>query len=147
MKTGWSGGRQLGLPDAAAVGRHHHLECAVLRPELHVATPRATAFTLGDGLLQRLAQPWQRLVRAAGIAADLTDDILNQPGRQALTRNLQREEEPVCGHAQRFYSESRSKSTCAFVQSAAICVRRASSDSNARSSRRRCTKPRRTEAP
>src|SRR5919204_4649745 len=62
-------------------------------------------------------------------------------------RELQPKQELARGHGRRFYSESRPNNTRARPQSAPICERSASSESNARSSRRRCTKPMRRTRP
>src|SRR5262245_18776693 len=133
-------------PFAAAIARHQHPELAGSGLEAHHASP------VGHGRLDHGA-PQRGSELAGGIRgiADVDEDRarnFDQHGVQ-LRRvgQIEGEDEIVIGHAVGFYSESRLKSTRARWQSASICARRRSSDSNARSSRRRWTNPRRMVAP
>ena len=83
--------------------------------------------------------------------AQMKEDGVGDVGQHSIERRFvgefEREEEFRVGHEAGFYSERRSNSTRARVQSAAICACSCSSVSKGRSSRMRCTKPRRTGAP
>src|SRR5688500_6802262 len=104
-----------------------------------------------DGARQRAAQVSDQWLYVGTSEAQMQEHGVGDVGQHAVEGRLlgerERKQEFGIGHEAGFYSERRSKSTRARPQSAAICVLSWSSESNARSSRSRWTKPRRIEAP
>src|SRR5438093_8805410 len=135
-----------GAEDVAVALRHDDFDLARVGAELHAVfgAGGAAALDAGTNLAAQLGDV------ARGVP-DVAEDARRQLGEHgvelAVLGNPQREQEVVIGHEARFYSERWLNSTRARSQSAAICVRSASTDSNVRSSRSRCTKPTRIVVP
>src|SRR5215813_8952016 len=66
-----SGDENFGLPDAARVGGHQHLEHAVSGAELDIAAPIAAERAFGGRIFERLAQSFG-VFRSC---ADVTEDV------------------------------------------------------------------------
>ena len=128
----------------AAVLRERDLDLAGMRREAHRV---AGAGRLAVFVHHLIEQAIARLASDAAMGKDGSEKIGKdmRVGRTAGERHS--ESEFWGGHEGRFYSERRSNSTRARPQSAAICVLSASTESNARSSRSRCTNARRIDIP
>src|SRR5262245_58558775 len=100
---------------------------------------------------QRRAQHSMQLLDRRGFVAGVRKHGAGQIAEHGVevrfVGELQRKQKLAIRHEAGFYSERRSKSTRAYRQSASICIRSASSDSNARSSRIRYPNPIRIESP
>ena len=103
----------------------------------YVAPPPAAGGTLGERALQSRRHLGHVPSGAAGVAEDGAGHFGNHGVELRRVGQIEGEDKIVIGHAVEFYSERRLKSTRARRQSASICARSNSSDSNARSSRRR----------
>src|SRR5215470_12481242 len=141
------GNRPGGLPDATAVRADEDVELPVAHAKLNVAPPLAGGGTRRYGPAQRFGQLREGIGGGTEVREHTGGELAQERRRHTLAGKLERKEKFRSCHLAGFYSERRSNSTRARPQSIAICARRASSPSNARSSRRRCTNPTRTDAP
>src|SRR5262245_44360667 len=134
------------VEDAATALAHADGDLAVSGAKLDVVLA-GRGVPAPDARAQVVAEDGRGIGRAA--------HVLEHGGRQAakhlvlvmVHRQPQHEEELVIGHVAEFYSERWLNSIRARAQSAAIWALSRSIDSNARSSRRRWTKPTRMRDP
>src|SRR5439155_5042119 len=126
--------------------RDDNLELAAVRAELDVA-PRAACAARCCAGTQFVSDRGDRRFGIFDVAKDRAGEVAQHLVEPHALEEMQREGEVGSGHGARFYSERWSNSTRARAQSAAICAFRRSNESNARSSRIRCTKPTRSVVP
>ena len=136
----------LGVIDAHRGLRDDDLEMAAVRTEFDVAVDAAPAHGT-DAPGHVVDDGRDRSGGISDVAENRSGEVAQHLVEAHAFSEMHGEGEIGSGHRAGFYSERRPNSTRARSQSAAICAWSAASDSNARSSRSRWTKPTRIVDP